>query len=172
MLAHLRVHAGVARLPGAEAIDVAVVHRERGRDQHRVMDFEIGGAQVAGEIDIVFGYQLAVLLDLSGNDQESPEFGADGSRIKVTLDLFDNRRIAKVSSCGSAMAGLAEIRLVARGDKAGDELALAGTERAGLVEQDVRQFAHGFGRLWAVRETGADAGQAFGKINVGHGDSL
>jgi hypothetical protein len=77
-----------------------------------------------------------------------------------------------VGSCGGAVAGLAEVSLVARRDKAGDELALAASERSRFVQQDVGQLAHGFRGFRAVRETRADAGQAFGKIDVGHAGLL
>ena len=36
------------------------------------------------------------------------------------------------------------------------------------MEQDVGEFAHGLGGFGAKCESGADAGQAFGKIDVGH----
>ena len=45
MLAHLRVHGFVVRLPGAESVDVAVVHAEGGGDEHRVVDLEVGCAE-------------------------------------------------------------------------------------------------------------------------------
>ena len=46
--AHLRVHGFVARLPGGQAIDIAVVHAEGCGNQYRVVDFDIGRALLRG----------------------------------------------------------------------------------------------------------------------------
>jgi hypothetical protein len=46
-LADLAIHLEIARLPGGEPIDVAVVHAEGGRDQHRVVNLFVRGALLA-----------------------------------------------------------------------------------------------------------------------------
>jgi hypothetical protein len=44
MLTHLRIHIGVVRLPGAKAVDIAVVHAESSRNQNRIVNLDVGSA--------------------------------------------------------------------------------------------------------------------------------
>jgi hypothetical protein len=68
MLAHLRVHGFFARLPGGEAVYVAVVHAEGGGDQDGIVDLAVGCAELAGGFYISSSDVLASLLDFAGDD--------------------------------------------------------------------------------------------------------
>ena len=50
-LAPFTIHRFVSRLRCGKAVDIAVEHAERGGNKHRVMNLEIGRAQVASACD-------------------------------------------------------------------------------------------------------------------------
>ncbi len=88
---------------------------------------------------------------------------------EVGLDLFDEGFVAVEASGGyGAVDGLAVVAVVLRGDVGCDELALAGGEGVGGVEEDVDEIVEGAGGLRAEGHRAADAGEIGGEIDVGH----
>src|SRR5579875_2209575 len=70
LLSHFAVHRLVARLPGTQAVNVAVVHTERRSDEHRVVNLDVRGSMSLCVGDIIGGNALAVLLDLARDGQQ------------------------------------------------------------------------------------------------------
>ena len=76
VLAHLRVHGFVVRLPGGESVDIPVVHAEGCGDEDGVVDLEIRCAEAAGTIDVAGSDVPAALLDFSCDGEQGKD--ADG----------------------------------------------------------------------------------------------
>ena len=73
----------VRGLPGVQAVDVAVVHAERRRDEDRVVDLEIGRSLGPCGVDVRARDALAVDRDLAGDVQER-------SNLRIDLRGVDN----------------------------------------------------------------------------------
>ena len=71
VLAHAGVHLWVSRLPRAQPIHIAVVHTKGGGDQHRIVDFEIGGPMLPSILHAFRSDLFAALLHLAGNGRPS-----------------------------------------------------------------------------------------------------
>src|SRR5580704_14634081 len=70
LLAHRMVSLATPRLKCRKPIDVAVVHAERRRDQHRVVNLFVGRAVLPGARNIFARDLLAALLHLAGNGEQ------------------------------------------------------------------------------------------------------
>jgi hypothetical protein len=70
VLTHRGVHLWVSRLPRAQPIHIAVVHREGSGDQHRIVNFKIGCTALPSVLHAFRSDLLAALLYLAGNDQQ------------------------------------------------------------------------------------------------------
>ena len=89
VLAHVGVHLRVSWLPRTQPIHIAVVHTEGSGDQHRIVDFEIGGSVYPSVLHALCRDLLAALLHLAGDDQHRLELVGDGRLEEVTFDLVD-----------------------------------------------------------------------------------
>ena len=76
--------------PGCQAIDVAVVHAERGGDQDRVVDLDVSGTLVASGADVGLGHVAAAALDGCRDLQQGAEPWAYGRLARVPLDAVDD----------------------------------------------------------------------------------
>ncbi len=74
------VEIGIFRSPGSKTVDVAVHHAEVSRDQHRVVDFEIGRTMLTGLRNVFSGDMLAALLHMPGDFQQGFELRGDRER--------------------------------------------------------------------------------------------
>ena len=157
--AALAIEGFVVGLVGAETVDIAVVHAEGRGDQHGIVNLNFGCAMLARGFDIGTGDQLAILLDLTRNDQQRLELGADVGLREVGLDLLHQRLVAaQVGRGNGAVNAVAIVGAVAAGDVGGDQLALAAAERAGPGEQDFDEGVQRPCRLWTEGHGAANAG--------------
>src|ERR1700761_9821763 len=85
------------------------------------------------------------------------------------LYLLDERFVA-VEACGGNVSvdGLTVVAVVFGGDVGCDEFALAGGEGVGCVEKDFYEIVERPCGFWAEGHCAADAGEAFGELDVCH----
>ena len=76
----LAVEVGIVGRPGGEPVDVAVEHAERRGDEHGVVDFEVGGAQLARALDVGGVTCLPLCRRLAGDDEQRLELVGDARR--------------------------------------------------------------------------------------------
>jgi hypothetical protein len=165
----LPVQVGIVRRPGCQAVNITVVHAKCRSNQNGVVDFQIGRPLLSRPLDVRGCDILPAQLDLARNGQQSLELGGNGRNLEVLLDVNDQLFVAAemVRGCGS-MAGLAKVAIVPGRNVGGNQLALAGRERAGSSQQNLRQGTHGRCRLRAKREQAYNSGQFIRKFDVGH----
>ena len=70
VLTHLRVHAGIAGLPGIKAVHIAVVHAERRSDEYRIVNLQVGRAFTPRSRYVFGSYELAIALHLTRNHEQ------------------------------------------------------------------------------------------------------
>lgn len=99
-------------------------------------------------VDKALAYVFARDKDFQGWVQK-PE----ASRVGSSQVLFAER-----TRCGCAMARLAEIAIVLRGNIHSDQLAFTRRQATRFVQQYMRQFAHGLGGLRTKYECPTDTG--------------
>src|SRR5690606_21758070 len=87
---HLVVGRPIGRRDSRQAVDVAVEHAERSRDQNGVVDLPIGGAFGPSDRDDVVGDGSAALLHLPRQAEQRPHLGRDGSGVEVGESGVDN----------------------------------------------------------------------------------
>ena len=134
------------------------------------MDFEVGRALFPRRLYGLGGDLLAALLHLARDAEEGLELAGDSGVEVVAPDVVGEVGLfAQMRGGGGRVAGLAEVAVVAVGDVGGDEFAFAGGEGVGRLQEDLGELAHGFGGFGAEGEGGDDAGDAFRKIDMGHG---
>ena len=136
----LEVELGVVGLQRVEAVDVAVVHAERRRDENGVVDLEIGRALAPGRVDVRARDALAVDRDLAGDVEERAQLGVDRGGVGVALDLFDEVDASvELDGCERGVRVLAEHRPVPARDVGGDQLAIPGRQGVLGAQQLLRE---------------------------------
>ncbi len=140
---HLRIHAGIAGLPGVKAIYITVVHTECRSDKHCIVNFNIGSAFAPRPLPIFYSDKLAIALHLTCNCEQRFQLRRDRRALEVGFHAAHHVVSGHMTGCGRAMAGLAKIAVVLQRNIRGNQFALARRETAGLVQQQMRQFAHG-----------------------------
>src|SRR5215469_7951944 len=168
VLSHLRIHAGIARLPRVESIHIAVVHAERRRNENRIVNLQIGRAFAPGSVYVFRGYEFAVALHLARDCQQCFQLWRHRRAFEVRLYLAYYVVSAQVTGCSRAVAGLAKIAVVLRRNVGRNQFALTGREAVGLMQQLMGQVAHGLRCLWSKGECTADSRQTFGKCDMCH----
>ena len=91
----LAVEIRIVGRPGREAVDVAVAHAEHRRDQHGVVNLEVGRALRARPLDVVGGHVLAAFGGLAGNRQQRLQLVRD---VRLLEDRTSRRRRAFVAA--------------------------------------------------------------------------
>lgn len=114
------------RLPGGQPVNVAVIHAECRCNQHRVVNLGIRCSLLAGGIHSGACHVLSSTLHLPRNDQQSLQLFRNVRFIEFNVDLFDRFAAAQVAGRCSAVAGLAEVAVIQRGDVRRYEFSLAG----------------------------------------------
>src|SRR5579875_1550632 len=89
------------------------------------------------------------------------------SALEVGLYPLHCLLIVQVARRSRAVAGLAKVAVVLRRHVRRNQLPLTRSEAVRLMQQNMRELAHGLGRLRTKGESGADAGQVFTQWNVG-----
>lgn len=94
-------HLGRHRIPGRvvghrrrQPVSIAVVHAERGGDEHGVVKLLVGRACLAGRVDIQGADVLAAPLD-GGDPQQRPQLGVDWRAVRIRPYLVDQRHAAR-----------------------------------------------------------------------------
>ena len=106
---------GIARLPCGEAVNVAVEHAKRGRDQYGVVDFFVGRALLASAVDVRGCDLLAALLNFASDGKQRFHFAGDRGRLEVELHIVHQFLvIAEAVSGHSTMSVLTELAIVLR----------------------------------------------------------
>ena len=112
--------------PRSKAVHVAVVHAERGRDQNRVVNLEVGSTEGACAIDVFVPPELAALLHPRRNREKGFEFFRDSCFLGITLNEIHKDLVAiEIRGRGISVDSLAIVAVVKRGDICGNQFALA-----------------------------------------------
>lgn len=77
VLTHLRVHAGIARLPGIKAVHITVVHAEGRSDEYRIVNLQVGRAFTPRSLYVFGSYKLAIALHLTRNREQRFQLRSD-----------------------------------------------------------------------------------------------
>jgi len=166
----LRVGRGVLRRKGPQTVDIPVVHAEHRRDEHRVVNFAVGGALRASHRDVLLCDRPAILAHLVGDGKERLQLRRYVRPLIGNRYGIDKSPVAVEQLNGSGrVAGGAEDALVSRGDEGGDELPLARREGRWAPQEDVRELAHRAGGLRVIYKERSDPGNPGGHGNVGYG---
>ena len=80
-LAHFVVDPLVGRREGRQTIDVAVVHAERGGDEHRVVNLDVGGALGPGAGDVRRGDVRAAFCTFPAIASSALSLALTGARV-------------------------------------------------------------------------------------------
>src|SRR5262249_37491112 len=134
------VRGGVVGGDGGQAVDVAVVHAERGGDQDGVVDLHVGGAGVAGGGDQVGGDLQAAALDRAGDGQQRAQLRGDRGLRGVGPHLVhQGHPLGQLGGGERGVRGGAEHAVVAARDVGGDQLPLAPAEGVLAAQQHLGQ---------------------------------
>jgi hypothetical protein len=102
---------------------------------------------------------VAAALHCAGNSQERFELIRNWRSLRALLHIQDELLIAaKMISRYRAVNSLAEKAIVPRGNVSGDQLSLAGRQRTGTTQQDLRQLVQGLGRFRPKSHGSEDTG--------------
>ncbi len=115
------------------AVHVPVsIHAEGRGDEYRVVNFQVGGAELAGTFDVFRTDVLAAALHLARDRQQSLELVRNRCALRTLLHIQDKLFIAvQMISGHRAMNRLAEKAVVTRRNVGSDQFALAWRQRAG-----------------------------------------
>src|ERR1700691_167441 len=113
--------------PCSQAVYIAVVHAEGRRNQHGVVNLQVGGALLPRACDIFGLNVLSATLYFTGDSQQRLEFAGDIRALKIALYRLNRILVStEVMRRNRAMGGLAVVAIVARRDIGGDQFALPG----------------------------------------------
>ena len=75
--------------PGAQPVDIAVIHTKRSGYQHGIVNLQVGGAKFAGKGNILIGNVFTVSLHLVGDVQQRPQFIRNRGYRQSYLDIVN-----------------------------------------------------------------------------------
>ena len=104
-----------------QTVYIPVEHAERGGDKDSVMNFQVGCTLRTGMRDVFFTHRFSTLLNFARNGEQRFQSGTNGRVLIVSADGIDQIIVAvQMVRGGGAMAGLAKVAVVSRGNEGGD----------------------------------------------------
>src|SRR6185503_14689505 len=143
---------------------------EDGGDEHRVVDFQVGGAAFTRARDVVGGDGLPAFCRLACDDEQRLQLVRDRRLFRIGLDLDDEVLVAAEMMCGDgAMNRLTVAALVLRGDVGRDELALGLRQAVWAAQEDIDELVERLRCFRPERHRAANTGQPFRKGDMWSG---
>jgi hypothetical protein len=116
LLAHVAVGIPFTGLQCGQTIDVAIVHTERCRDQHGIVDLFVGRALLLCARDVFARHAFPSLLTLPAMTSK-PSIVGNSSGLRIHLNLFHQIIVAPEMRGGRGTMGeLAKVAFISIGD--------------------------------------------------------
>ena len=164
-----RVLRGIVRGGRPKPVDVPVEHAERRRDQHGVMDLQVGRARGPRFRDGLSSDHAPAHLHQACDLEQRSELGRNRGGAQVGERLLDLRHASRqLRRRGSAVRARAVDAVVPFRHVGRDQLALAAGERVVTAQQNLGELRQRPGGLRPVGEQRADARMVIAPVDVRH----